>query len=403
MLRAKKIILLVINVMFTAILICLLSSCNDTKFTLNFIVDDAVYATTSVANENKINIPQDPVKEGYTFDGWFWDNDAWERPFTLNSLHNEPLSSNMFVYAKFTKIHEHNFSDEWSSNTTKHWHSANCGHDLIEDEGYHNFNNQYICSVCGYSKLIYELNNEGTEYSIIGCNDCPSDIIIPTSYNGLPVTSIGKSAFYNWWNLKSVTIPSGIISIGDYAFHYCKELTSVSISDTVVSIGIQAFFDCDKLSNITIGDGVKIIYDYAFYSCEKITNIIIPDSVEHISSSAFSNCDGLTSIEIPDSVSYIGMSAFEHCDELTSLTIGSGISYFGDNAFEGCKNLTHVTISEGVSSIYCTAFLYCDNLISLNYLGTIEQWNAIKFYNFWYFDGINIESVICSDGTISLK
>ena len=42
------------------------------------------------------------AKEGYTFDGWYWDKDVWQRPFTANSLLDTPLSSNMSVYAKWT-------------------------------------------------------------------------------------------------------------------------------------------------------------------------------------------------------------------------------------------------------------------------------------------------------------
>lgn len=403
MITARRTILLAITVTYVMCLVCLLSACSGTQRILSFIVDDTVYATMNVADKDNISIPQDPVKTDYAFDGWFWDKGTWERPFTLNSLNDEPLTSNMSVYAKFTKIHEHTFSGEWSNNETKHWHSANCEHDLIKDEGHHSFNSQYICTVCGYSQLIYELNNEGTEYSLIGHNSCRSNIIIPSSYKGLPVTSIGEKAFYNCWSLVSVTIPNSINIIGDYAFHYCKDLINVNIPNSVTSIGVEAFYDCDQLAEITIGNGVKAIYNYAFYSCEKITSITIPNSVEHISSSAFSHCDGLKSIEIPDSVSYIGISAFEHCDELTSVTIGGGVTYLGDDAFQSCNKLENVTISEGISVMNCTAFRYCSNLTSINYLGTIEQWNAIEFHDFWYFNGIYVESVICSNGTIALK
>lgn len=403
MITSRRTILSVIIVIFVAFFVCLLSACTGTQFTLSFIVDDTVYATMSVGNKDNINIPQDPVKTDYTFDGWFWDEGSWERPFTLNSLNDEPLTSKMSVYAKFTKIHEHTFLDEWSNNSTKHWHSANCEHDLIKDEGYHSFNSQYICTVCGYSQLIYKLNNEGTEYSLIGHDACLSNIIIPSSYKGLPVTSIGEKAFYNCWTLRSVVIPNSILFIGDYAFHYCKELKNVNISNSVISIGIKAFYDCNQLTDITIGNGVKAIYDYAFYSCVKITSITIPNSVEHISSSAFGHCDGLKSIVIPDSVSYIGISAFEHCDELICVTIGSGVTYLGDDAFQSCNKLENVTIKEGISAMSCTAFRYCSNLTSINYLGTIEQWNDIEFHDFWYFNGIYVELVICSDGTLALK
>ena len=48
-----------------------------------------------------INIPDNPIKDGFVFDGWFWDNQTFQRPFTANSLLNEPITNNITVYAKW--------------------------------------------------------------------------------------------------------------------------------------------------------------------------------------------------------------------------------------------------------------------------------------------------------------
>ena len=49
---------------------------------------------------SNINL-QDPIKEGYTFDGWYWDNETFENPFTINSIQDVPLSEKMMLYAKW--------------------------------------------------------------------------------------------------------------------------------------------------------------------------------------------------------------------------------------------------------------------------------------------------------------
>ena len=54
-----------------------------------------------------------------------------------------------------------------------------------------------------------------------------ADVIIPSTFDGLPVTSIGKNAFRNDWELTSVTIPSSIKSIGSGAFRGCWFLSWV--------------------------------------------------------------------------------------------------------------------------------------------------------------------------------
>lgn len=81
--------------------VSLLAGC-DLNYKLYFIVDGDVYAIIDTAGDEVISVPNDPVKDGYIFDGWYWDNNVWEKPFTANSLLDAPISSNKSVYAKFT-------------------------------------------------------------------------------------------------------------------------------------------------------------------------------------------------------------------------------------------------------------------------------------------------------------
>ncbi|MBP5428876.1 MAG: leucine-rich repeat protein [Clostridia bacterium] len=78
------------------------ASCGGTvKFKLNFVVDGKVYATVDTAGRESITMPENPTKAGDEFDGWYWDEGEWSRPFTANSLLDAPLSSDMNIYAKW--------------------------------------------------------------------------------------------------------------------------------------------------------------------------------------------------------------------------------------------------------------------------------------------------------------
>ena len=80
---------------------CLVGCNKGTNFQLKFMVDDSVYATVNTSGREVIQMPKDPVKEDYTFEGWYWDKDVWRNQFTARSLLDTPLSSNMEVYAHF--------------------------------------------------------------------------------------------------------------------------------------------------------------------------------------------------------------------------------------------------------------------------------------------------------------
>ena len=68
--------------------------------------------------------------------------------------------------------------------------------------------------ICGFKPkpsegLEYALSDDGLSYAINGMGECADvDLVIPSTYEGLPITSIGESAFANHENLRSVTFNS---------------------------------------------------------------------------------------------------------------------------------------------------------------------------------------------------
>ena len=98
----KKKVSVLFGVIFAVVFAFALTACGKVSLKLTFKVDGVDYATISTSGDEVIKMPENPTKDGYVFDGWFWDEGTWQRPFTANSLLDTPLSSDMSVYAKFT-------------------------------------------------------------------------------------------------------------------------------------------------------------------------------------------------------------------------------------------------------------------------------------------------------------
>ena len=210
--------------------------------------------------------------------------------------------------------------------------------------------------------LSYKINDDGTAYAVAGIGTATdTDIVIPSTYNGLPVTSIGEAAFQNCDGLTEITIPDSVTGIGSYAFQNCDGLTEITIPDSVTSIGDGAFFGCSGLESITVEAGNSVYHSSGncliqtgsktlIAGCK---NSVIPtdSSVTGIGNDAFSGCSGLTSITIPDSVTGIGEWAFFECSGLTSITLPDSVTSIGECAFLHCDGLESITV-EAENSVY---------------------------------------------------
>ena len=239
----------------------------------------------------------------------------------------------------------------------------------------------------------FTLINNDTEYRVSKGSANSANLVIPTAYNGLPVTNIGS--FQDCYEIINITIPSSVTSIDNGAFLYCYGLANITVTsgntayrsesnclieiatntlilgcknslipNGVTSIGNNAFLYCYGLTSITIPNSVTSIGFGAFYACTGLTSITIPNSVTSIGVRAFRDCFGLTSINIPSSVTSIGYEAFYRCIGLTSITIPS-VTSIGNETFYGCSGLTSVTIPNSVTSIGWGAFGNCIGLTSV--------------------------------------
>ena len=185
----------------------------------------------------------------------------------------------------------------------------------------------------GTPGLHYQRITGKKEYSVVGLGIASEiDIIIPSTYNGLSVTSIGQRAFVACDALTSIEIPDSVTSIGEYAFGSCSSLETIKVDGNNTK-----YKSID--GNLYSIDG-KTLIQYAIG--KSATYFLIPDSVTSIGYGAFGYCESLTSIEIPNSVTSIGYGAFYGCTSLTSIEIPASVTSIGKGAFSSCRLLTSI-------------------------------------------------------------
>ena len=199
----------------------------------------------------------------------------------------------------------------------EHWHCSTCGKNYSDSEGNNELNNIVIsalghklgiasyewnsdhtkctakatCSVCneevsetvdavegelestdcwlyglvakfsneGFESQIYDyyrltLNDDKTSYTIFKGNHLPSDVVIPSKVNNLPVTEIGYRAFW-FTNITSIFIPNTIKVIEQYGISYSHSLITVVFEDNgtlerIESCGIDANYHLKSIVDI---------------------------------------------------------------------------------------------------------------------------------------------------------
>lgn len=250
---------------------------------------------------------------------------------------------------------------------------------------------RYNDSTKTFTVLVKKLNLQFAQYSdnsyiVVGMEGAEDTVVIPSTYNNMPVTGIGDSAFSRHYNLNNVIIGNNVTNIGEYAFNGCK-LTNINYLGT-----IEGWCSISGLDNLMFEGYINktLVIDG-----KKITDeLIIPNTVTSISYGAFHGIK-ISRITIPfvgenangvgethfgyifGASSYPNINNADYVPSTLNTVVITGGNNIGNVAFYGCQKLTSITIPDSVTTIGYNAFDGCSYLKDINYLGTIESWLKI--------------------------
>ncbi len=296
----KKVCIILISILSVLCLAFALSACANIDFKVSFVVDGETVRTINTNGDEIISMPPDPQKEGYIFDGWYWDKDVWEKPFTANSLLNEPLNADMRVYAKWRRDCEHN-------EVVDNGYAATCTEDGLTDGSHCSICNdvlvaQEVISATGHS--IEQVTAQAPTCTEVGwnayeyCTKCDYTTKIETEANGHDIrqavaeaptcTEAGWNAYEYCANC-DYTEKTEIKATG----HSLKQV--VAKAPTCTESGYNAYEYCTKCDHTT-----KVGIDAIGHDVKQVT-AKTPDCTD-IGWNAYeycSRCDYTTKVELP--------------------------------------------------------------------------------------------------------
>ncbi len=162
-----------------------------------------------------------------------------------------------------------------------------------------------------------------------------------------------------------VKIPGNVLSIKDFAFEDCSDLKEVDMADatSLTDIGKFAFYNCKNLKTITFGGKIRQIERSAFQNCTSLTNVKMLYGISRIEGWTFAGCTALKSLVIPNSVKEICSQAFAHCYHLNEIVSYSNEIHLNNDAF------LHVDVQNCTINVP----LFCDSKYKEN-----EVWNKFR-------------------------
>lgn len=276
-------------------------------------------------------------------------------PETYNGAKVSVISASAFAYASGIKIINIPDTIEIIEVGT-----AFTGASKLEEINIYETGNAVSPRYSSHEGVLYSQDVAGLELAVFPSGKSGEYVI----YDGTKL--IGSRAFYNAYNVTSVTIPGSVAIIMPSAFMGCRNIETLTILDS---------------DNPNEESGLKIA-DHAFYNLTNLTTVNLPARLSSFSPAMFSSTGKLSTINIAKGGSMYasknGMVTNAAGDTLIYCPSGrtgyvripAGIATIAAGSFMQHYSITEVYVSYSVATIENNAFKLCTNLQTLTFEGS---------------------------------
>ncbi|MBU1094159.1 MAG: leucine-rich repeat protein [Firmicutes bacterium] len=362
-------------------------------------------------------LPEDPSKDGYTFAGWYLDDEAFQNPLDLSSFDLSELTGDIIVYAKWN-INQYSISFDSNGGTdvaeiTQDYNSLVSAPNDPEKEDFifggwyidpefttlYQFDHIASNDITLYAKWqdsIFTFTlNENDEATITGITPDTIDtyLEVPATVSGYPVISVALGTFDNHTNIEILNLPNSIETLPMALLKNLSQLETLYIpfvgedrnatgaramlSYLFCDEEITSFIDVERrnlyitshLTTVFVTDATTI--PSMAFSGVSLDFVGLYEGLTTIEQWAFSSYNGIQSIYIPASVTNISPTAFMNNENFVSIYVSPDNPMYLSTIFDHAlynKDRTKIvmypggipevqfTIPEGITEIGDFAF-----------------------------------------------
>ena len=453
----KNKLLLAINTSLVLFLPLSLTSCGNSQSTLqtysiSFYDDDTLISEISTSGYEIITLPEAPIKDNYTFKGWYLDKNTWNEKLSEDYFINKALTHDINSYAYY----EENVIPEPQEYTINFYVDDDIfstlqtsGNELItlpdapKKESYEfvgwffdkdTFNNQLKEDTYLNKSLDQDINVYANylfkeepvkEFTVTfdTCGGDKMDSITTSIISSEPIPTRDGYTFLGWYlentYINKVTFPYEVtqnitlyakwgenlptsISFVVSAEGVLTEVNGISETNNVVIIPNQVnnievkeikkelFLNNIYIEKLVIPETVTTLGYRMCYGCTNLKEVNLPDNISVIPDYAFEKCTLLEKINIPQSLVQIRNDAFAESGIKEFIAPDSFKEIWG-YAFKDCKNLEKVDLNK-TTSIGDMSFENCTKLSSIVLPNTLAELGTYVFSGCTLLNNIKMPS-----------
>ena len=347
---------------------------------VKFNVDNVAVESQIVEKDTCAVMPTNPIKTGYSFDGWTVDG------VNLVDVSTYKITANTTFTAVFTKMYNVTFIYEDTTISTQSIKNGAYAENVTVENSTYKVFNGWLVNGTTVDIATYKISADTVfvadityKYDVIFTVDGEvynSQIVTANNYALNPEMPVKEDYDFIGWSIDGVNVIDISTNVVKSNLTYVAlfEKSSGGLFNSNTGEKIMTWKEMIDGNYLSVSDTGALSAGTNVKSLSG--DLEISEDVKYFSSSVFRDCTGISSVVIPDNITSLPSYAFHGCSNLKNINLDN-IKSYGVSCL-AYTNLEVISLSENVTSISADSFAYINNLKVVN-LNTSTSVNASAF------------------------